>query len=571
MADFPQAQNLNPLLTGALRDPGKMQKDQVMEFLDQLQQERAAKQSETSGVGDLLNLLTARKAITPSIMMALDKLTGLDQSPFVGGMAVPSAVKQSRAALLKAALDAGKSGPRTPYHNFLEKQAKLHGNFSGAQPWQREYAATGKVPVVRVARDITPPSDRRLGAFYNVRTPTTMSKHNHYLTSGDSEIGGEVLYSGSVAPRNPYVRNALEGSPDQTMTKLLGIKEAEKISDVVHMSADKARPVLKKYGITEKELHHIWSSEEGPWARRDAVVAKILSSKGYDALVEAMPMGKSMYVPANAFGTTKDLPKGGINPEYSQKSGYNMTGPELFKFREPRTNLSFDPKASTPRGLDEVRYDASLSTGKPQSNLSPAIIQEFAAGRSPKLGKSSPQTARSSYASANPGTVTAGTTKIPPNWDKIDALAKAIGLTPNTSMPGLSSKAFAGGKQSLSVGAGPEGTSFMTSGKKDVFMYPGDIPAKVKSSKYHGLDVLHTELPGMVQFGNAADPAQMLSAIPGYSAKVYNQGKKLPKAEALQQLESLYKSLFSPKIGGPSEFDSEMYETILKSINQIKR
>lgn len=41
MADFPQAQNLNPLLTGALRDPAKMQKDQVLAWIADKQKEQA--------------------------------------------------------------------------------------------------------------------------------------------------------------------------------------------------------------------------------------------------------------------------------------------------------------------------------------------------------------------------------------------------------------------------------------------------------------------------------------------------------------------------------------------------
>lgn len=41
MADFPQAQNLNPLLTGALRDPAQLQKEQLMSWLADKQKEQA--------------------------------------------------------------------------------------------------------------------------------------------------------------------------------------------------------------------------------------------------------------------------------------------------------------------------------------------------------------------------------------------------------------------------------------------------------------------------------------------------------------------------------------------------
>ena len=41
MADFPQAQNLNSLLTGALRDPAQLQKEQLMSWLADKQKEQA--------------------------------------------------------------------------------------------------------------------------------------------------------------------------------------------------------------------------------------------------------------------------------------------------------------------------------------------------------------------------------------------------------------------------------------------------------------------------------------------------------------------------------------------------
>lgn len=70
-----------------MADPRQAQ--QVKDWLEGLQAERKAKLGETSGIGDLLLLLTGRKAPAMTAASGLDTLTGLDQSPYEEGMAFP--------------------------------------------------------------------------------------------------------------------------------------------------------------------------------------------------------------------------------------------------------------------------------------------------------------------------------------------------------------------------------------------------------------------------------------------------------------------------------------------------
>lgn len=589
MADFPKAQNLNPLLTGALRDPAKMQKDQVLAWMAEKQKEQVMQERGGGGFVQGLAPIIAALVATKSPGLGVAQLYEDLDRKLLGGRkyrdepaqetlaVVPKNVKSGRASLLKAALDAGKSGPRTPYHDFLDKQAKLQGNFSGAQPWQKEYAATGKIPVVRVARDITAPSDRRLGAFYNVRTPTTLSDKNHYLTGGNSPLGGEVMYSATAAPRNPYVRNALEGSPDVTLSKLVGHHDAIEIRKAATYDEAGAFNILKKYGINNKELRHIWSANEGPWARRDAVVSKILSNQGYDALAETTPLKKSMYVP-NTHGPTVGMPSD-VNPSYRKDVGYLMQAPEVFKFREPRVNMSFDPKTSEPRGLNSLRFEGQFSSTFPQTPLTEKLVREFAKGRSPKLGEQGSRIAKSSALRAEEDEFTTPLSKSPqmpvkPNKQKIEEATSAIGLKPYPSIPGIYMKSDPTNYNALTFDTG----GLVLGGNLNVGLDPAkamslsgkNLAEQAKKSLYK----LDTTLPGMVQTKSLVNP-ETLSVIPGYSAKVYKEGAKLSKEKALDWLDNHYKHLFD--VNAPNSgmlkggIDEDIYNTILKSINQIKR
>jgi len=66
MADFPEAQNLNPLLAGALRDPAKMQKDQVLAWMAEKQKEQAMQARGgggfIQGLAPIIAAMTATKA-----------------------------------------------------------------------------------------------------------------------------------------------------------------------------------------------------------------------------------------------------------------------------------------------------------------------------------------------------------------------------------------------------------------------------------------------------------------------------------------------------------------------------
>jgi hypothetical protein len=135
---------------------------------------------------------------------------------------------------------------------------------------------------------------------------------------------------------------------------LLGHSEYEKIKNLT--DSYKLTPItekrLGKYGLNSKELRHIWDSMEGSWARRDAVASKILQNAGFDALVETRKATNSL-----------------------------IAAPELFKFREPRYNFSYDRRGGKARGLEEVR---SLLT---ETEIPPGALEQFAAGRSPALGR----------------------------------------------------------------------------------------------------------------------------------------------------------------------------------------
>ena len=65
------------------------QAEQVQRFLAGLQAERQSKLGETSGVGDILGLLGLRQAPLLTAASGIDRLTGLDQSPYEEGMAFP--------------------------------------------------------------------------------------------------------------------------------------------------------------------------------------------------------------------------------------------------------------------------------------------------------------------------------------------------------------------------------------------------------------------------------------------------------------------------------------------------
>lgn len=546
---------------------------QIKAWLEGLQAERASKAGETTGVGDLLAILglTKQPLLTAGALAdtagPLPKFRTKDGEEVEYAMAtVPSVKKIARAALLDEALKAGKSGPRTPYHDFLDKQSRLIAAYRGAQPWQKKYAETGEVPVVRVARDITAPSDRRLGAFYNVATPTTKSANNHWLSGNAGATGGEVMYGATANPRNVYMRNDLQGSPDMTYFNLRGksnpsglkatdasSEEFANLYEPYRLTKDTLKR-LGKLGINRKEAEHIWSAQEGSWARRDAIVSKLLQKEGYDALGEMRPA----------------------------ITGNVMSAPELFKFREPRRNFSYDPRKDKPRGLDQVEFLKQFSKSNPRTPVTEDLLREFAAGRSAQLGKAVPKKAEKAMtASSNVGTssswepettksyaetLESPATKIANQWlaeQKLADMYHEIGAKKSNT-----GKYFKPGFDASPIS---NITTVLTTEKNPIMQFKQKIPT---ISKLAGTELLHNEIPGMVMFGNPTAKAPKLSVIPGYSAKVYEGGKKLSKEKALELLD-VYTTLFKPKAiaGAPKNtpLDDQIYETLLKSIKQAKR
>lgn len=84
---------------------------QVQAFLEGLQKERQAKLSETSGVGDLLALEKPAAALMGWALANADQGTRITDMPYYGSVVSP-AVKKSRAAVLKAALENARPKPR---------------------------------------------------------------------------------------------------------------------------------------------------------------------------------------------------------------------------------------------------------------------------------------------------------------------------------------------------------------------------------------------------------------------------------------------------------------------------
>lgn len=568
--------------------------EQIKAWLAGLEQERASKAGETTGVGDLLALLGLAKQPLLTAGALADTAGPLPKFRTESGedidytmAAVPSFKKKERAALLDAALKAGKQGPETPYHRFLDKQARLIAGYSQAQPWQKEFAATGQVPVVRAAKDITPPSDRRLGAFYNVETPVTRSHENQWLSGGQS-TGGDVMYAGKATPRSPYVRNDMEGSPDQTFYKLRGKTDSFNTStgntslefqDLVGGPLTQERlNSLGKLGINRKEAQHIWSAAEGDWARRDAIVSKLLQKEGYDTLIETRPSSQGV-----------------------------MKAPELFKLREPRRNFSYDPRGDKPRGLDAVEFLAQFSRKQPKTQLTPEVLAEFAAGRSRALGKTVPAKGTARPKNTNVGKpkqsdfaktwldpeeddAAAWFNSLPKKTEHQDAtdalekehemiskLAEAIGMkkTPGGKLSDYKKKNMfylAPDWNDTTISGGHLNVTKQPT-KADNYLYEKITgPSKFDLG---GKQLLKNNIPGVLIGGDpAAARHPILSLIPGYSAKMYSGGKKMPKEKALELL-TTYQTLYAPKNipGAPKNtpLDDKIYETLLKSIKQAKR
>lgn len=84
---------------------------QVRAFLEGLQQERQAKLSETSGIGDLLALEKPAAMLMGSLLAGADQGTRITDMPYYGSVVSP-AVKKSRAGILKAALENNRPKPR---------------------------------------------------------------------------------------------------------------------------------------------------------------------------------------------------------------------------------------------------------------------------------------------------------------------------------------------------------------------------------------------------------------------------------------------------------------------------
>lgn len=366
----------------------RRESEQLRDWFEKQQEIRQSKLGESLGLGDLA--LLAKPATTAGAFGAdvLNRLLSVPPNEEYMQGVVPKATKLLRNEALAAAKAAGKSGPRTPYHDFLDKQEKLIAASPFAQPWQKQNSSLrqGEIPVVRAARQPSPPSDRRLGGFYNVRTPTTSNPGSNKWYSAnqdESGLGGSTLFGATARPRNPYVRVddakvSLPGgwkggvtleSPDQTSRLLRGPKEFELIEDIAKANNPRfAEKNLGKYGLNRKEVRHIWESEEGPWSRRDAILSKILQKEGFDALVETRNAKKSI-----------------------------QTGPELFKLREPRHNFSYDRFPDSPRGLSDVH----ILRAPEYEGIRPSILDEFAKGRSPALGRLG-QKAKSAGASKTP-------------------------------------------------------------------------------------------------------------------------------------------------------------------------
>lgn len=348
---------LNPLLEQVLRkDPGEAQRQQTERVFGDLQKQRDRMPG--AGVGLSPELETILMSLIAPVSSAVgygselvDKALGSKSDGMMQAV-VPAAIKDKRKATLAALAALGKTGPKTPYHEFLEKQKELTAKASFADPWQKKEG----VDVFRAARDLTPPSDRRLGGFYTIDTPRTRTPdYNEYITSGNTgTTGGAVVQNGTFHPRNPYLRNSFSGTPDGAVSKLVGENEAAKIRELAKRRNidDEVRKGFGKYGINKKELDHIWSAEEGSWARQDAVLSKLLQNSGYDSLME--------------FG----------NPTRMK---------EFFKLREPRYNFSHDAQKGKPRGMTNVGFLEQISKAAPKSELDKAA---FASGRSPALGMS---------------------------------------------------------------------------------------------------------------------------------------------------------------------------------------
>ncbi len=81
MADFPQAQNLNPPLTGALRDPAKMQKDQVMAWMAEKRKEQALQERGGGGfIQGLAPLIAAGVATKAPALGLLELLSQFENN-----------------------------------------------------------------------------------------------------------------------------------------------------------------------------------------------------------------------------------------------------------------------------------------------------------------------------------------------------------------------------------------------------------------------------------------------------------------------------------------------------------
>lgn len=356
----------------------RRQSDQLREWFEKQQEIRQSKLGETLGLGDLALLTKPAAAAGTFLADTANRLLSVPANEEYMQGVVPRATKLLRNEALAAAKAAGRSGPRTPYHDFLDKQEKLIATSPFAQHWQQQPPGLkqGEIQVVRAARQTAPPSDRRLGGFYNVRTNTTSNPEtNKWYSSSDDwgdivdPTGGKTLFAATARPRNPYVRvddakvSAPTGytgvgttldSPDQTSRALRGPNEFEIIQDVASATSPRyAEKHLGKYGLNRKEVRHIWESEEGSWARRDAILSKILQKEGFDALVETRNAKKSI-----------------------------QSGPELFKLREPRHNFSYDRFPDSPRGLSDVH----VLRAPEYPGIRPSVLEEFAKGRSPALG-----------------------------------------------------------------------------------------------------------------------------------------------------------------------------------------